>query len=148
LDGLASTVTLVVATFFALVAFRFLDESLTLASAALIGALMGFLIFNVQPAQVFMGDTGSLFLGGMVTGAAFMINEPMIIIICGGVYVFEAVSVILQVGCFKLSGRTKRLFKMAPIHHHFEKSGWSESKVVYVFSITTAALCMLAWFGI
>ena len=145
-DGLASTVTLVVAGFFALVAFRFVNPSLTLISGGLIGAMIGFLIFNLNPAKVFMGDTGSLFLGGAVTGAAFIINEPMIIFIVGGIYVLESVSVILQVLCFKTLHR--RIFKMAPIHHHFEKCGWKENKVVAVFSIVTLALCIVAWFGL
>ena len=146
LDGLASTVTLVVAVFFSFLAFSYLDSSLGMISAVLVGAMLGFLIFNHHPAKVFMGDTGSLFLGGAVTGAAFMINEPMIIIIAGGVYVFEAVSVILQVGFFKMTH--KRIFKCAPVHHHFEACGWSEVKVVTVFSLVTALLCVLAWFGI
>lgn len=146
LDGLASTVTLVISVFFALVAFWLMSSPLALLAAALIGAMMGFLIFNVHPAKVFMGDTGSLFLGGALTGAAFIINEPMIILICGGIYVFEAVSVILQVICYKLT--KKRIFKCAPVHHHFELCGWSENKVVAIFSLATAALCVLAWFGI
>lgn len=146
LDGLASTVTLVVSVFFALVSFYLFNESLAMMSAVLIGAMMGFLIFNVHPAKVFMGDTGSLFLGGAVTGAAFIINEPMLILICGGVYVFEAVSVILQVGFYKMTH--KRIFKCAPVHHHFEACGWSENKVVTVFSLVTVVLCALAWFGL
>ena len=146
LDGLASTVTLVVAVFFSIIAFSYLDSSLAMISSVLVGAMLGFLMFNHHPAKVFMGDTGSLFLGGAVTGAAFMINEPMIILIAGGVYVFEAVSVILQVGFYKMTH--KRIFKCAPIHHHFEACGWSEIKVVIVFSTVTAALCALAWFGI
>lgn len=146
IDGLASTVTLVVAGFFAVVAFSLMDSSLTLISASLIGAMIGFLIFNLHPAKVFMGDTGSLFLGGAVTGAAFIINEPMIIFIVGGVYVLESVSVILQVAFFKTFHR--RIFKMAPIHHHFEKCDWKEGKIVTVFSLATAALCVLGWFGL
>lgn len=146
LDGLASTVTLVVACFFGLEALYFLEAPLAVISAALIGAMLGFLIFNHHPAKVFMGDTGSLFLGGAVTGAAFMINEPMLILICGGVYIFEAVSVILQVGFYKMTH--KRIFRCAPVHHHFEACGWSEVKVVTVFSLVTVALCALAWFGI
>lgn len=146
LDGLASCVTLVVAIFFGFVAFSYLDSSLAMIAAVTIGAMIGFLIFNHHPAQVFMGDTGSLFLGGIVSGAAFMINEPMIILIAGGIYVFEAVSVILQVGFFKMTH--KRIFKCAPVHHHFEACGWSEVKVVVVFSLATAALCVLAWFSI
>ncbi len=145
IDGLASTVTLVVFVFFAFVGFQFLHTSLTLISAALIGAMLGFLIYNLHPAKVFMGDTGSLFLGGVVTGAAFIVNEPMLVLIVGGMYVLESVSVMLQVGSFKL--RNKRIFKMAPIHHHFEKCGWKEGKIVTVFALCTALLCTLAWFG-
>lgn len=146
IDGLASSVTLVVAVFFAVVALTTMNDSLGLVSGALIGGMLGFLIFNLHPAKVFMGDTGSLFLGGAVTGAAFIINEPMIIFIVGGVYVLESVSVILQVAFFKTFHR--RIFKMAPIHHHFEKCSWNEGKIVTVFSLATAALCVLAWFGI
>ncbi len=146
IDGLASSVTLVVAAFFAVVAFNILNPSLTLMSAALIGGLIGFLIFNIHPAKVFMGDTGSLFLGGAVTGAAFLINDPLIIVIAGGVYVMEALSVMIQVASFKI--RNKRVFKMAPIHHHFEKCGWKEGKVVTVFSAVTLLLCLAAWFAI
>jgi phospho-N-acetylmuramoyl-pentapeptide-transferase len=146
IDGLASSVTLVISGFFAFVAFNFLNTSLTLISGALIGALIGFLIYNIHPAKVFMGDTGSLFLGGAVTGAAFIINEPVIILIAGSIYVIEALSVILQVGSFKL--RNKRIFKMAPIHHHFEKCGWSEGQVVTVFSVFTVLTCVVAWLGL
>ncbi|MBQ8140573.1 MAG: phospho-N-acetylmuramoyl-pentapeptide-transferase [Clostridia bacterium] len=146
IDGLASSVTLVVAGFFAVVAFNMLNVPLTLMSAALIGGLLGFLIFNAHPAKVFMGDTGSLFLGGAVTGAAFLINEPLIIVIAGGVYVAEALSDIIQVASFKI--RNKRVFKMAPIHHHFEKCGWKEGKIVAVFSTVTLFLCVIAWFGL
>ena len=146
IDGLAGSVTLVVSGFFAFVAFNFLNTSLTLISGALIGALIGFLIYNIHPAKVFMGDTGSLFLGGAVTGAAFVINEPVIILIAGSIYVIEALSVMLQVGSFKL--RNKRIFKMAPIHHHFEKCGWSEGRVVTVFSVFTVLACVIAWLGL
>ncbi len=146
IDGLATSVTLVIAIFFAVVALNMLSAPLTLISGALIGALVGFLIFNAHPAKVFMGDTGSLFLGGIVTGAAFLINQPLIILIAGGIYVFETISVIIQVTSFKLT--RKRVFKMSPIHHHFEKCGWSEVKIVVIFSAITAALCVLSWFGI
>jgi phospho-N-acetylmuramoyl-pentapeptide-transferase len=146
LDGLASTVTLVVAVFFAAIALTYLVPSLSLISACLIGAMCGFLIYNHHPAKVFMGDTGSLFLGGAVVGCAFIINEPMIILAAGGIYVFEAVSVILQVFWFKTFH--KRIFKCAPVHHHFEQCGWSEVKVVCVFSCVTALLCALSWFGL
>ena len=122
-------------------------RSLSLLSGVLIGGLVGFLVYNVHPARVFMGDTGSLFLGGFLTGLAFLVNSPLIFFVCGLVFVMEAVSVILQVSVFKLSGRKKRLFKMAPIHHHFEQCGWSENKVVAVFSALTLAFCIAAWFG-
>lgn len=147
LDGLASGVTLVVGVFFCFVAFRFVDRSLSFASAAIIGSTLGFLVYNFHPAKIFMGDTGSLFLGGMVVGCAFMINEPLIILICGFIYVLEAASDIIQVGVYKLT-HGHRVFKMAPIHHHFEKSGWSEIKIFTVFSLVTLACCVLAWFGI
>jgi len=146
LDGLAASVTVIVSALFAIVAFGMLYSPLLVLSGALIGGLLGFLIFNAHPAKVFMGDTGSLFLGGAVAGAALMINEPFVIIIAGGIYVLESVSVILQVGSFKL--RSKRIFKMAPIHHHFEQCGWSEVKVVAVFSIVTALLCAVSWFAV
>ncbi|MBQ8850411.1 MAG: phospho-N-acetylmuramoyl-pentapeptide-transferase [Clostridia bacterium] len=149
IDGLASSVTLVVSIFFALAAFLIYggeNSALALMSGALIGAMIGFLIFNLHPARVFMGDTGSLFLGGAVVGTAFVIDEPIIVFIIGGMYVLESVSVILQVGSFKI--RHKRIFKMAPIHHHFEKCGWKENKIVVVFSALTVVLCVIAWFGL
>ena len=146
LDGLASTVTLVVSVFFAAVALTTLNPSLSMISAVLIGAMLGFLIYNHHPAKVFMGDTGSLFLGGAVVGAAFLINEPIIILIAGGIYVFETVSVMLQVFSYKTFH--KRIFKCSPFHHHLEQCGWSEVKIVSVFSIITALLCTVAWFGI
>ena len=145
---LPSSVTLVVALFFGAVAlFAIPNASLALISAVTIGAMLGFLIYNHHPAQVFMGDTGSLFLGGIVIGSAFIINEPIIIIIAGGIYIFEVISDILQVSYFKLT-KGKRIFKCAPVHHHFEACGWSEVKIVVVFSLATAALCVLAWFGL
>ena len=149
LDGLASSITLIVSAFFGLVAFLgfgAFNSSLAMISAVLIGAMIGFLIFNHHPAKVFMGDTGSLFLGGAVTGAAFIIDDPMIILIAGGVFIFETISVMLQVASFKTTG--KRIFKCSPIHHHFEKCGWKEVKVVTVFSIVTVLLCVVAWFGV
>lgn len=148
IDGLASSVTLVLGAFFALCAFKLNSRPLELISAVIIGGMMGFLIYNFNPARVFMGDTGSLFIGGLVTGAAFAIGKPLLILICGLVYVAETISVILQVGVFKLSGRKKRLFKMAPIHHHFEQCGWSENKIVAVFSIAALICCVIAWFSI
>ena len=148
IDGLASSVTLVVGIFFSTVAFTFGDRILSLIGAALIGATVGFLVYNFYPARVFMGDTGSLFLGGLVVGATFVLDEPMIIFLVGVIYLIEAASDIIQVGVFKLSGRQIRVFKMAPIHHHFEQCGWSEIKIVFVFSLVTFAFCVLAYFGI
>ena len=147
IDGLAGSITLIVFVFLALVGtIKYRDSSLSLMSGALMGGMLGFLIFNLNPAKVFMGDTGSLFLGGAVVGATFIIDEPIIVFIIGGIYLLEVISVMLQVGSYKLF--RKRIFKMAPIHHHFEKCGWKENKIVTVFSIVTVALCVLAWFGL
>ncbi len=153
IDGLASSVTIVVMLFFAAVGLTvFENVALTLISGAMMGVLFGFLVFNAHPAEVFMGDTGSLFLGGIVTGAAFMIGKPLIIVIAGGVYIFEALSVMIQVAVFKATKRRpegpKRVFRMTPVHHHFELGGWSEKKIVIVFSLVTLLLCVAAWFGI
>ncbi len=146
IDGLASSVTLAVGAFFAVAAFVLSSVSTAVVSAITMGACLGFLVYNFYPARVFMGDTGSLFLGGLAVGMAFMINNPLIIVIVGIVYICEAASVILQVGVYKLT--KKRIFKMAPIHHHFEKCGWSELKVVGVFSLVTVIAGVLAYFGI
>ena len=148
IDGLASSVTLVVGIFFSVVAFVYDMRMLALLGACLIGATAGFLVYNFYPARVFMGDTGSLFLGGLVVGATFVLDEPMIIFLVGIIYLIEAASDIIQVGVFKLSGRKIRVFKMAPIHHHFEKCGWSEIKIVAIFSLVTAIFCVIAFFGI
>ena len=148
IDGLASSVTLVVGIFFSVIAFAINDRTLVLIGAALIGATAGFLVYNFYPARVFMGDTGSLFLGGLVVSAVFVLDEPMIIFLVGIIYLIEAMSDIIQVGVFKLSGRKIRVFKMAPIHHHFEKCGWSEKKIVAIFSLVTFIFCTIAYFGI
>lgn len=140
LDGLASSVTVLVATFFAAIAFATLNEVAPIAAAA-VGSLLGFLLFNTYPAKVFMGDTGSLALGGFVVATAFAMKMPLFIPIVGLIYVIENLSVIIQVAYFKRT--KKRIFKMAPIHHHFELSGWPETKVVTVFSIVTAMLCLV-----
>ncbi|MDD2972819.1 MAG: phospho-N-acetylmuramoyl-pentapeptide-transferase [Lachnospiraceae bacterium] len=145
LDGLASSVTIMVATFFAVIAIG-TGSGVEPITCAVIGALLGFLLFNVYPASVFMGDTGSLALGGFVAGTAYMLQMPIFILIVGFIYLIEVLSVIIQVTYFKLSGG-KRIFKMAPIHHHFELCGWSETKVVAVFSIVTAMLCLIALLG-
>ena len=136
IDGLASSVTLAVGAFFAVAAFMLGAFPEAVLAGMTIGACLGFLVYNFYPARVLMGDTGSLFLGGLVVGMAFMIGNPLIIIVVGIVYICEAASAILQVGYFKLT-HGKRLFKMAPIHHHFEKCGWSEIKIVGVFSLIT-----------
>lgn len=141
LDGLASSVTIMVATFFTVVAIG-TGSGIEPITCAVVGSLLGFLLFNVYPARVFMGDTGSLALGGFVAACAYMMQMPLFIVIVGFIYLIEVVSVILQVGYFKATGG-KRIFKMAPIHHHFELCGWSETRVVAVFSIVTAILCLI-----
>lgn len=141
LDGLASTVTLVVACAFMLVAGRFNIISINVMSAALAGACAGFIVWNAKPAKVFMGDTGSMFLGGMVVALSFGINRPILLIFSGCLYFIEALSVILQVAYYKKT--KKRLFKMAPLHHHFEMSGYSEQKVVLLFSGITFVGCLI-----
>lgn len=146
LDGLASSVTILVATFFSVVAVG-AQSGIEPVTCAVVGALLGFLLFNVYPAKVFMGDTGSLALGGFVAAAAYMMQMPLFIVIVGFIYMVEVVSDILQVSYFKMSGG-KRIFKMAPIHHHFELCGWSETRVVAVFSIVTALLCLAALMGV
>ena len=142
LDGLASSVTVLVATFFTVVAFG-TQSGIEPITGAVVGALLGFLLFNVYPASVFMGDTGSLALGGFVASAAYMLQMPIFIVIVGCIYLVEVLSVMIQVTYFKKTGG-KRIFKMAPIHHHFELCGWSETRVVAVFSIITALLCLIA----
>lgn len=146
LDGLASSVTVIVATFFTVVAIG-VSSGIEPITCAVVGALLGFLLFNVYPASVFMGDTGSLALGGFVAATAYMLQMPLFIPIVGFIYLAEVMSDILQVSYFKMTGG-KRIFKMAPIHHHFELCGWSETRVVAVFSIVTALLCLVAFMGI
>ena len=141
LDGLATSVTIMVAIFFGVVALG-MNSGVWPVACAVIGALLGFLLFNVYPASVFMGDTGSLALGGFVAAMAYMLQMPMFILIVGLIYWIEILSVIIQVGYFKIS-HGKRIFRMAPIHHHFELGGWSETRVVAVFTIVTAILCLL-----
>lgn len=141
LDGLASSVTVLVATFFTVVAVG-TKSGIEPITCAVVGALLGFLLFNVYPASVFMGDTGSLALGGFVASAAYMLQMPIFIVIVGLIYLVEVLSVMIQVTYFKKTGG-KRFFKMAPIHHHFELCGWSETRVVAVFSIATAILCLI-----
>ncbi|MDO5345041.1 MAG: phospho-N-acetylmuramoyl-pentapeptide-transferase [Lachnospiraceae bacterium] len=146
LDGLATGVTSMVAVFFT-VASMVLGGGIEPMTAAVLGALLGFLLFNVHPAKVFMGDTGSLALGGFVAGAAYMLKMPVFILIVGLIYLVEVLSVMIQVTYFKKTGG-KRFFKMAPIHHHFELCGWSETRIVTVFTVITAFLCLIAMVGI
>ena len=147
LDGLASGVTAIVSLYFAVAASVFLFELPLLFCSALCGACLGFLVFNRNPAKIFMGDTGSLALGGFVASSAFMMQMPIFIALVGLIYLVEVLSVIIQVTYFKKTGG-KRIFKMAPIHHHFELCGWSETRVVAVFSIITAILCLVAYLGL
>ncbi len=147
IDGLAGSVSAVIFLFFALLAYRLFlvtHESLFVLAVASVGAMLGFLVFNFHPAKVFMGDTGSQFIGALVVGMCFWVNAGVWSIIICFIYLIEGISVILQVGSFKLTG--KRIFKMAPIHHHFEKSGWSEVRIVFVFSVVTALFCALTYF--
>ena len=146
-DGLSATVTVPVMVFFTVTAVVSQRLDLALMPACLIGALIAYLFYNWHPAKVFMGDTGSLFLGGAVCGLAFALNMPLILLLVGFVYIMETLSVILQVGYFKLT-HGKRLFKMSPIHHHFEMCGWKEKKIVLVFSAISAIMCVIAWFGV
>ena len=146
-DGLCGSVTIPVMAFFTAAAIAQGKHDLALLPAALTGGLIAYLFYNWHPAKVFMGDTGSLFLGGVVCGLAFALEMPLILILVGIVYICETLSVILQVGYFKLT-HGKRLFKMAPIHHHFEMCGWKEEKIVLTFTAVTAVMCVLAWFGI
>lgn len=146
-DGLAAGVTLPVCVFFAcLTALWKTDSTVGIFAGALAGALAGFLIYNFHPAKVFMGDTGSLFLGGAVCGMAFAMDAPLVLVPVGIIYIAETLSDIIQIGYFKLS-HGKRIFRMAPLHHHLELGGWSEKKLVFVFSGITVAFCLLAYWG-
>lgn len=147
LDGLAGGITVVVLGFFSVVALAAKHVGLLVFTGALIGALLGFLRFNSHPAQVFMGDTGALALGGAIAALAVITKLPFFILIIGAVYVLETLSVIIQVAYFKYTGG-KRIFKMSPLHHHFELSGWAESKVVAVFIIATIILCLIGLLGL
>ena len=144
LDGLAASVTTVVSIFFTVMAYKFSNQSIAVFCAALTGSLLAFLVFNAYPAKVFMGDTGSLFLGGAVCGVALVLKLPIILIFAGGIYIIETLSVIIQVTSYKLTG--KRVFKMSPIHHHFEMSGFSERKIVVMFILVSLLLCVISYF--
>ena len=144
IDGLNTSVTLVVALVFSVIAMLLNRVGLSLYAAAIVGAMIGFLFWNANPAKVFMGDTGSLFLGGAVCALAFGVDMPILLILIGIIYIVEILSVVLQVTYFKIS-HGKRIFKMAPIHHHFEMCGWCEKKIVLVFTGITVVLCLLAY---
>ena len=146
-DGLCGSVTVPVMVFFTAAAVALGRFDLALLPATLVGGLIAYLFYNWHPAKVFMGDTGSLFLGGVICGLAFSLEMPLILILVGIIYICETLSVILQVGYFKLT-HGKRLFKMSPIHHHFEMSGWKEEKICFIFTAVTVVMCVLAWFGI
>ena len=146
-DGLSSSVTIPVMIFFVAAAVGMGRPDLALLPAVLIGGLIAYLCYNWYPAKLFMGDTGSLFLGGVVCAMSFALDMPLVLILCGFVYICETLSVILQVGYFKLT-HGKRLFKMSPIHHHFEMCGWKEQKIVLTFAAVSAIMCLLAWVSI
>ena len=146
-DGLCGSVTIPVMVFFAAAAVAMGRYDIAVIPAALVGGLIAYLFYNWHPAKVFMGDTGSLFLGGVVCALAFALDMPLILVLVGIIYIIETLSVILQVGYFKLT-HGKRLFKMSPIHHHFEMCGWKEEKIVISFTLVSAVMCVLAWFGI
>ena len=147
IDGLCASVTIPVMVFFTAAATAVGKFDLAILPASLIGGLVAYLFYNWHPAKVFMGDTGSLFLGGVICALAFALDMPLILVIVGFVYIIETLSVILQVGYFKIT-HGKRIFKMAPIHHHFEMSGWKEERIVIVFAAISAVMCLFAWFGI
>ena len=147
IDGLCGLVTIPVMVFFTAAAFALEKLDLALLPAAMVGALVAYLFYNWHPAKVFMGDTGSLFLGGIVCGMAFALDMPLVLVFVGIVYIWETMSVIIQMAYFKLT-HGKRLFKMTPIHHSFELSGWKEEKICIVFAGITAVASVIAWFGI
>lgn len=145
IDGLASSVTAVVMIFMAVLGVKTMNPEALVISGCVIGGTLGFLVYNFHPARVFMGDTGSLFLGAAVSSMAFILNCPLLILFAGFVYYVESVSVIIQVTSYKLT--KKRVFKMTPIHHHFEMSGWGEIKICIVFSAVAAAIGIIGCFG-
>ena len=147
-DGLASSVTMPVAVFFIVIGAAWGQcRGVDTFAAALLGGLVGFLVYNRHPAKVFMGDTGSLFLGGAVAAMAFACDMPVVLVLVGFVYFCETMSDIIQIGYFKLT-HGKRIFKMAPLHHHFELCGWKENKIVFVFTAVSVLFCILAYFGV
>ncbi len=147
LDGLAGSVTLAVSVFFAALSQWWDKGAVGVFAGALAGGLLGFLVYNFHPAKVFMGDTGSLFLGGAVCGMAFALDAPLVLVPVGVIYIAETMSDIIQVGYFKLT-HGKRIFRMAPLHHHLELGGWSEVRIVLTFTGITVAFCLLAFVGV
>ena len=150
-DGLLSSVSVVVSLFFIIASLWMKDLNLTLPASLLLGGMIGFLVYNAHPAKVFMGDTGSLFIGGVLCGIAFMMNEPLIILIVGGIYVIETASVILQIISARLVDlgiRKTRFFRRTPIHHHFELCNFSENQIVWLFSLVSVVFAVIAWFGV
>ena len=148
LDGLATSVTSVIAVFFTVAGALYGFVGISAISAVMLGALLGFLVFNCHPAKVFMGDTGSLMLGGYTAAAAIVLRQPFIIIIVAFIYLIEVVSVIIQVLVFKATHGQRRFFRMAPIHHHFELGGWEETKVVTMFTLVTTVLMMVGFIAL
>ena len=146
LDGLASSITIVVSIFFVFAAFLLRAYPTAVFGSALVGGTAAFLIFNKYPAKIFMGDTGSLFLGGALAGMALLTGTPLFLVIAGGMFVIETLSVIIQVAVYKLT--KKRVFKMAPIHHHFEMCGFKEQKIVIIFTLVSLLLCIIAYGGL
>lgn len=144
IDGLSTSVTTIIITALTVISIMFAVPEVTLFGAVLIGACLGFLMFNLHPAKVFMGDTGSLFLGGAISGIALYLKMPLILVILALIPIIETISVMIQVLYFKKTGN--RIFKMAPIHHHFELSGWNENKIVSIFSVITLVLCVIGIF--
>lgn len=146
IDGLATSVTMVVSVFFLCCALRLENTAVAVFMGVVLASCLGFLFFNANPAKVFMGDTGSLFLGATIGIGAICLKMPLVLIIAGGVYLLETLSVILQVASFKITG--KRIFKMSPIHHHFEMCGMNEKQIVLLFSLTAAVLCVISYLAI
>ena len=146
IDGLSPSVCTIIITCLTVIATIFRVKEIVVFGAIVIGAVLGFLMFNIYPAKAFMGDTGSLALGGFVAASAFLLKMPIFILIVGFIYLLESISVMIQVLYFKKTGG-KRFFKMAPIHHHFELCGWSETKIVTIFYVITTLLCLIAFLG-
>ena len=146
IDGLSSSVSIIIITCLTSIAVIFKKEEAVIFGSIVIGAILGFLIFNLHPAKVFMGDTGSLFLGGVISSISLYLRIPLLLLVIALIPILETISVIIQVLYFKKTG--KRIFKMAPLHHHFELSGWSENKVVIIFTLITLLVCIIGIFAV